>query len=309
MSSHYFKLKCAIISLPVLFASHQASAACQWASGMKAQTIKFTMGTIYVQNDTPLNQVIAAQTVPAFSAGDLLTCDADWIMQSGPGVFNEPTSSSIYRTNVTGIGMRLYMGNFYMPGAQRYGANQYGRLNSAYFTFIKYSSVSGLGTLTNGIVAKFYPREDPTFLLQYELTGTNVIVPVGCTLNATTINVALDTAGESEFKGIGTTVKPKNFDIDLSCQKGANIKLTLDGTKAGPAGVLALNAGGGQASGLGIQLLSANKPVALGTAMDLGVVTADGQKKIPLTARYYQTAASIKNGRTNATATFTITNN
>jgi len=49
--------------------------------------------------------------------------------------------------------------------------------------------------------------------------------------------------------------------------------------------------------------------VALGTVLDFGTATFAGLMQLPLTARYYQTAAPIVGGAANSTAIFTMTYN
>lgn len=74
-----------------------------------------------------------------------------------------------------------------------------------------------------------------------------------------------------------------------------------------PAGVLRITQGGaGIATGVGIQLLGGDaQPVRFGKGMQVGPMK-NGSYDVPYTARYYQTAARIRPGRADGTATFTL---
>ncbi|MGY2910505.1 fimbrial protein [Ewingella americana] len=167
----------------------------------------------------------------------------------------------------------------------------------------------GTGTITTGEIVRNYPQQDPSFHTVLALTGTSTITPVACSVNTTVINVNLDDADASDFKGVGSTAKPKDFNIGLNCDAGTNVKLTLEGNGAGPDGVLSINTGPNQASGIGIQVLKGTTPVVLGKQLGLGTAGKTGDIELPLVAQYYQTEAPIVAGLTNATATFTMAYN
>ena len=99
----------------------------------------------------------------------------------------------------------------------------------------------------------------------------------------------------------------------VSCDVGTKVKLTLG---AGSAGVYdnmkgLLNLADGTstdtAQGVKIQILSNDTPVIYDKALDIGTQSTTGTFTIPLKARYYRSAETLKSGIANSSATYTIT--
>jgi len=302
---------------PLLMLSESAMAACSWSGGNNSEvSVPVSFGNVIVQRDTPVNTVIATKTTGAYAGGgQLFGCTTTWTIRGDSTLFTTMSSlgGGIYDTNIAGVGIRIKsVNNEIFPVSRSVAANTYMTVPGNGFTIelIKTSAGAvGAGTLTTGRVLRWYIASATTYGANAALTGSNTITPVACSINNTTIDVNLDDASEHDFSGVGSSAKPKDFNVGLNCDAGTKVKMTLDGSHAGPAGVLSLNAGGGQASGIGIQLLKGTTPVALGTALDFGTATTAGDMQLPLTARYYQTATPIVGGTTNATATFTMTYN
>ncbi|AFQ46484.1 fimbrial protein [Burkholderia cepacia] len=115
--------------------------------------------------------------------------------------------------------------------------------------------------------------------------------------------------------GVGSTSAAKDFTIGLKCDSGIAgefvVNLMLDGSVAVPdAGVLALSSSS-DALGIGVQVLKGraenNQPVRFGTPWQVADTPATSTVvNVPLSARYYQTAAKARPGSAAATATFTI---
>jgi len=148
----------------------------------------------------------------------------------------------------------------------------------------------------------------------YGIDGLNNIsfVSYTCEINAgsRTINVPLGEVLTKTFTGIGSTSPDKHFNIGLTCTQPAGtytvaltFNATADASKA--SGVLALTGGASAASGVGIQLLKDSTPVEFGHELPIGTAES-GVLSIPMTARYYQTAADIKPGQANGIATFVV---
>ncbi len=148
--------------------------------------------------------------------------------------------------------------------------------------------------------------------VSYSLTQTAVTVAACTTPNVT---VTMGSYMQSVFKGIGSTTTPaKAFNVAVNaCPSGLNsiqyqfipVNAVLDATN----GVLAL-ASGSTATGIGLQLKdSSGNPLKYNTQYTLTSYskTTGGSYTIPLTAAYYQTAASVTAGSANAQLTFTMT--
>ncbi|WP_273870319.1 fimbrial protein [Serratia odorifera] len=138
----------------------------------------------------------------------------------------------------------------------------------------------------------------------------NTVTQLACSLNATNIQVPLGDVLATEFTGVGTTLKPKAFNVGLACDANAKINVSLGGAQSAESSdssILQLtNAGSdGVAKGVGVQLLYNNTPLKLNQVMPLKT-SAGGQETFPFTAHYYQTAENITAGSANTTATLNI---
>lgn len=125
------------------------------------------------------------------------------------------------------------------------------------------------------------------------------------------ITVPLGDIRVDKFTGVGSTSPNKTFNIGLTCSQPAgtytvalNFTATQDASKA--PGVLALAGSTSAASGVGIQLLANGNPVELGKDIAIGTSAATSFS-VPMIARYYQTAQTVKPGAANGQATFVVT--
>ncbi|MBN3797612.1 fimbrial protein [Burkholderia sp. Ac-20392] len=146
----------------------------------------------------------------------------------------------------------------------------------------------------------------------FSLSST-VISVASCTTPNVTVNMGSHM--QSEFTGIGSTTKQAvavNVAVN-ACPIGLNsilyefdpINAVLDATN----GVLALSSDS-TATGIGLQLKDGSgNALKYGTKYTLTSYSSatGGSYTIPLTARYYQTAASVTAGSANAVLTFTMT--
>ncbi|WP_058973775.1 fimbrial protein [Type-D symbiont of Plautia stali] len=301
--------------------SKLTEAKCNYASGLTSEVVKnISFGTVRVQRDTPIGTVLATQVTGSFQGGSTLAgCDVSWRNQwitdfttlSGVG-------DRIYSTNIAGIGIRLTnvpASNRLLPYETGFGANAYviipGEGIKAELIKTAASGV-GSGSIRTGTLARAAVK-DNFYYARVDLTGTNNIVPVACSVISTSINVSMGNVLNTAFSGIGSTVATRNFNIPLDCDIQTRVNITLDATRdsSGAAGVIALNPSpsGITASGVGVQLLYKNSPVSFGEIITIGSVGTAGTYNVPLTARYYQTTNPVVAGQANATATFTMTYN
>ncbi|CAI1666481.1 Type-1A pilin [Serratia quinivorans] len=134
---------------------------------------------------------------------------------------------------------------------------------------------------------------------------------VACSLSSSSINVPLGDVLISKFTGVGISTGDQTFNLGLTCDKEAKINVSLAGTQNADTceiSVLALTSAGqtGTASGVGVQLLYGGVPLKINTNILLKT-SAGGQETLPLTARYYQTKATVGTGQANSSATLNIT--
>ncbi|NII73450.1 type 1 fimbria pilin [Dyella sp. SG562] len=140
-------------------------------------------------------------------------------------------------------------------------------------------------------------------------SGGNVSV-IACSVNtdSQTLNVALPPVSTSALTAVGATAATTAFKINLSCQSGSNVSITLATSTPGTgAGVIAPATGTGKAANVGVRLLDGSRnPVTFNTAKSLGA-TPNGTLSIPYYAQYYLTATPAGSGQVTATATYTLT--
>lgn len=147
------------------------------------------------------------------------------------------------------------------------------------------------------------------------IRGLNNIqfVAYSCSLdsNSRTVSVPLGDIRRDRFSGVGSTSPAKDFNIGLTCSQPADnytMSITFSATQdaSQKPGVLALTPGTNAATGVGIQLQAKGTPVEFAKAIEIGRDNAS-TLSVPMSARYYQTAAAIKPGTANGIATFVVT--
>ncbi|VWC82624.1 type-1 fimbrial protein subunit A [Burkholderia lata] len=176
------------------------------------------------------------------------------------------------------------------------------------------------GTMTGGVLFEGGSAQSTTGTYTVATTSrksfslsSTIINVAACTTPNVTVNMG--SPMRSEFTGIGSTTKQAvavNVAVN-ACPIGLNsiqyqfipVNAVLDSTN----GVLALSSGS-TATGIGLQLkdsngnaLKYNAPYTLTSYSK----STGGSYTIPLTARYYQTAAKVTAGSANAVLTFTMT--
>ncbi|WP_218657203.1 fimbrial protein, partial [Acinetobacter baumannii] len=135
--------------------------------------------------------------------------------------------------------------------------------------------------------------------------------------------VQLPTVTKAGFKGVGSTQGEQTFDMNILCNGGINptgyeeknlISLTYDFTQDGTNNQVLANTAptSEKANGVGVQLLwnyqNKNQVIKKGDKLALGTLSSNQtlQYNVPMTARYYQTAANVTPGKVRAMATVTI---
>ncbi len=251
-----------------------------------------------------------------------------------PSTTNLNINTLTFATNLAGIGVQLTIS----PGMRGYDQNAGDQQPGSYVVGYVAAPGGGLsvnytaqlvvtGTVTTGTISSLT-------LLKYEwyiygcsnCNGASTSASLGTTLSVNgqvslqgcgvntdsqAIAVVLPTVSTSTFTGIGATTGRTPFKINLTCQTGTTMLITMTTsnpyTTGGVNGVVA-PAGTGYASNIGVQLLSgagAFPPVTFNTAQNLGA-SPTGIYSIPYYAQYYETAATVGSGSVAATVTFTM---
>jgi len=164
-----------------------------------------------------------------------------------------------------------------------------------------------LTALSSGTLGSFLIGGNPLF----HLATSNSITPVVSSCTTPSINVPLGKQSSNDFKGVGSTVGERHFNIQLNnCPAGINsISYRLDPVNAAfdaKNGILALDPGG--ATGVGIKIMDSNgAAVALGQTLNFSNSVAAGSYSIPLKAAYYKISDTVVGGAANASMQFTVT--
>lgn len=256
-----------------------------------------------------------------------------------------PGYNNVYSTNIPGIGIRWWAtwrgpsapSGRTMPittesenhsGALGYFWNVSSHPQDVWIELVKTGSVSA-GVLTGSGMNVDMRFQCPSCTAgNVNLSGrTRVVVGPSCSVAASTISVPMGAVPILRFTGLQSTSIPQHFDITLECKGGApesvlrpHITLTDANDTSNQSTVLTLSQtapdGKPVATGIGIQILKDG--TALGYGPDSNVpgntnqwsagtiVQGVAQFKIPLTAKYVQTAAAVTTGQANGRATFTL---
>lgn len=326
-------LACALL----LVASKGALATCTFMDSRFGpnDAVALDWGTIVVQRDTPVGTIVARTSDSALGGrNNFMQCNASgyttqWVAGPGfaPVIYGGQT---LYQSGVPGLAIRIVTTGAGTSGG-RYGTgplprqitNVYclaggnwwrlcgGTWGNLVLHLIKIAPTTGSGPITTGTIAQALVVGD-TNVMEYSI-GSGVIQTVACSVRNSNISVTMGKAKNTDFGTPGSTSGDADFAIDLNCDASTNINLTLAPGNAGAAdaakGIINIdNAGAGKtASGVGVQVMYNNAPLALNSRIAVATTAADGSYSIPLKARYYQTQPAVTPGIANANATFTLT--
>jgi type 1 fimbria pilin len=291
-----------------------AQATCNISSG-SVLTGSVNFGNVVVQRDAPIGSQLAVASF--VGTGPTIRCTTPWTHVGTPLLFPNISSygNRVYDTNIEGVGIQLHYASWIgsnLPFSRNSTSASISVSGTMTARLIKTSAgATESGVLTTGRLSVL--TADGLEAYNLNLTGTNTITPVACSVRDTAINVTMGNVPRNRFPGVGGWVEGKNFSISLNCDMDTRINFKLDAMadSSGAPGVISLNSAaiGSAASGVGLQVLYNGNPVTLGRIIPAGVSSTDGQFDIPFYARYYQTTPNVTAGQANATATFTMTYN
>ncbi|CAI0832486.1 Type-1A pilin [Serratia quinivorans] len=315
---------CTLLLL-ALWGNGQAFGYCYFSSTYTTLPMRLTLpASLIVQRDTPAGTVIwTSNQSTSTGSGTNIYCTTEPYIEAtkyltAPSLVKNYTD--IYQTTIPGIGFRVRNQGTYtrwdavptsisytpVDSNWSYTENKYifFKMELIYVggdTSGKLSFASPLASLTTGSVTAG----------QLYVDGSTTVTKVACSLSSSSINVPLGDVLISKFTGVGISTGDQTFNLGLTCDKEAKINVSLAGTQnadTSEISVLALTSAGqtGTASGVGVQLLYGGVPLKINTNILLKT-SAGGQETLPLTARYYQTKATVGTGQANSSATLNIT--
>lgn len=307
--------KIILLFIGVFWSSFSFSGTC---TSITPQDSSIDFGNITVQRDTPIGTVLfhqAPSITEKYVSGCTNPLTLGFTMLYNSGVLSS-YGNNVYNTNVIGVGIRVSNNPYFFSNPMYItsynSSSNYMKYFGGMVELIKTGDITS-GNLLAGDVAKISILGEDTLYHDGLKIATNggLIAVLACSINTTNIQVPLDDVLASDLTLIGTTAKPKIFNVGLNCDAGARVNAMLTGTRntdTATAGVLQLtNAGSaGVATGVGIQILYNNIPLALNNNIVLKT-SVGGQEAFPFTAQYYQTKNTTTAGSANAMATLNLT--
>ena len=314
----------------------QAQAGCTLSYGFTTVNINMAIGKVVAKPTDPVGTVLYTRRVniPA-NPNSQMICDfwsggtVQAVILNNQGLAMQP---NIYKTNVPGIGIRLYREliggdgfSGYYPYSSDLNRNTRYSLGEGYFVIeiIKTGEATGTGSLTQGLYSSYYLEGYSNRpILTSTVTGDTItITSSSCEIKSNANKVVqLPTMKNTDFKGVGSTQGEQAFDINILCNGGKNIQtpdkisVSFDYESANNNNSVLKNIAptNTQAKGVGTQLVSkynnANKVIAKGEPLSLGTLNASQtiSYTLPMVARYYQTDRVVTAGEVKSIATVTI---
>lgn len=280
-------------------------------------------GTITVQRDVPVGTVFWSSTLP-LSNQVIGGCTADSVTLYYSFVYNGAQSSGFthyYKTPVPGVAMSVtvtgmsggFLGYYDNP---RYVDNFMGPYTIYTDTGTKVSLIK-TGPITSGVmpsgqIGLWTADSGDTFMKLF--MGNTTVNQVACSISTPSLTFPIGDILASRFGstvGFIPTGVQNTQNLGLECDAGANINIMLQGTRnpdVSTTSVLALTGQGNAdvAKGVGVQLLYNGTPLVLNNRLVLKR-SSGGQETFPITARYYQTKATVSTGKADASATLDLT--
>ncbi|HGW5507408.1 TPA: fimbrial protein [Citrobacter koseri] len=319
--------------------SHTALA---WNCTTVTSTTTISPQNITISRDLPVGSIIGTQvitpTINAFNCWD----SAEGVISRqifgirAIGTFDSSLNGrQIYKTNISGVGYSLSAattkcaaGIVTVTGSNtirgdintaKLCENMAGMVNSnldgvVIVTFYKTAAETGSGTITARTVGSLVMLNN-ALLWHSPESSVNInaftVTTPACNLQTTFIPVNMQDVDKQAFNGKGTTpgdTHTKSFDLPMVCNAGTKVSVKMEGDIFDASkGVLKTIGGNNAATGVGIQLLYNNQPMALGSDVAVGTSSSGGGFTVPLKARYYQTGDTITTGAANGVLSFTMT--
>ncbi|MFJ2484850.1 fimbrial protein [Pseudomonas sp. NPDC087639] len=335
------KLHCYLLSSFLILLAPFVRANCEFERYSKISETTISLpASLTVPRDLPVGSelwnsgwVKAPSTAVRCSIGGLGFIQgffASGIGSAVPG-FSSGGFSSVYETNVPGIGISIYLcnnlparcetdfeslvvlGNLLVPIEDDY----FPLIGGWLVRLIKTGPVSGSFPLQVPGVNSSWVHALETGVLT--LTGQTKINTLGCEIlpQSRNLTVSMPSVILADFRDDTTVLdersKSKAFEIALTCDAGTRLSYQVDGVAASLQNhVLANSSGNGMAIGVGVKLFrgeDGGEPLPLGVRLFHASVDSSSRVIIPIVARYYKTVARMSEmqaGKLSVAATFTL---
>ncbi|MDN6859915.1 fimbrial protein [Pseudomonas sp. CAN2814] len=326
MQSRFIVLAAVLVG--VLFVGQSSWAAiCSFTSGGPGSYTIPAIPPISVSRDiapgTPLTSVLGPYST---STAKVSCVGKMWVTGKFGPVLEASGIENVYKTNVPGVGIKMWNGGSATPVYFGNSINSWGVpsdnysgdlwLRNTYLQFIAIGTVSaGNYSLSNPIM-EGYASASPTAqsnALLYASFSLNSFAITARSCATPNVTVNLGKHKISEFTGIGSVSSSTPFNFAMNnCMAGmASISYMFQPVTSlisSPAQYITLD-GSSTASGVGIQVLFDNDtpvPFNIKTRFT-GYSGAAGSYSIPMKARYIKIADTLKAGTANSSVVFTMT--
>lgn len=307
-----------------LFLSTDARA-CVSGSTNGPAIVRHNIPNIIVQRDVPVGTILwegtldgGTPTVVVKNCNNSPDVRAN-IKGANTGVTTSTSDFQVWSTNVPGIGYAISHNKVGNPPFAP-GWKWPDSFNVTYAGLTLTGTTSSMRLIVTGkgpsgvINAGQYGRWTMSGLPYRNIYINNspTITRLACSLTTSSISVSLDDVVlGKDLTRVGSTAKPKTFNVGLNCDPNTRINVMMtgtDNTDTGVDGVLQLSRAGATdvAKGVGIQILYNSTPVKLNTNMKLKT-SAGGNETFPFIAQYYQTLGTVTSGKANTSMTLNIT--
>lgn len=307
-----------LILLALTLSPLSAFAYCTLSGNIGKVTMTVSPATVTIDPNAAVGTVLATSSVtnpnPATSS---VTCSGSTQIGVTNAISGQPSGgSTIYPTNVSGVGYRLLHPDssyYLLPwGYDSIDSGTYTLSVATAVQFVKTGPIAAGSTVTATTLGNWtYQGRNNTFTAEtFVLANAVKFVAPTCTVNTANIAVTLPTVSNTALATTGATAGATAFNIGLTCTAaaaGQDIAVQFDTTKQpnGTTGVITLNTSS-SAKNVGVQLTDSSfQPVTFGTAADAGTTTT-GAYNMTYYARYYALTNAVSAGSVSATATFTI---
>lgn len=296
--------------------SLRAEADCTFGGGgfNPVQPFNIQQPTVTVQRDAPVGTVISSFITNG--SGDMDLCIGPGTITYEMSMFSTPSSiTNYYNTNVPGVGLSLQFvtTDWFFSKVRQYSYSVPTKIvvYPLEVTLIKTGDITS-GVIGSGLLATAH-GDDNVQSLTVNYAG-NKVTQLACAITTPNLTFPIGDISASAFGNTVGTIPSgaqSTQNLGLDCDADANINVMLQGMQnpdVSTDSVLALTGQGNAdvAKGVGVQLLYNGAPLALNNRIVLKQ-SAGGQETFPITARYYQTQASVSTGKANASATLDLT--
>ncbi|WP_392562604.1 fimbrial protein [Orbus sturtevantii] len=314
-----------------LFFVAQCFAACTRYNDVPAGIVYIDMGTVIVNPNLNVGDVIAEKSFPFGEVGVAFYCYGGDMIE---GAINTSlfisNNNKVYQTNVSGVGIKIARDRNIYP--YNYVAQRERQINvvagNIIVTLYKTAEFVGSGPLSSGNYTSYgIPGATlSTSALSSYMTegGTSIVTPSCSVVSGAEQNVYLEPVSYTKLKTVGATTGDTNFAIRTRCSGGgegvndssgySHVYMTFSGTipsnLSNSDGVLVNDISSNGATGIGIQVLDSNKQaLVFEKKYNAGSLALTGNYfyTFNYTARYYRYGNNIMPGAVESKMIFNIT--